>query len=150
MYLLNFFLHPCREECVHCIQCTVSQGLRETCIVKDGLNEMHEIANEALNAWIFLSLLLYQFLSHTYILVLLHIWVSCAHKLCYFVQRVHALMCPKWLNRILLSLKCVYPTKRNYCMTCVQGVFTSWYVLKYYRQFYNCFCKLGLFWKEYS
>ena len=80
---------------------------------------------------------LYQFLSytHTYFFILL----GGVHTILYTCMCliVHAWMCPKWLNRILLSLKmCEYATKPNDCMTwSAKEVLTSWYVLKCYRQF---------------
>lgn len=104
-------------------------------------------------------LLLYQLLSHTYIHANLYTNVQHTYLYCFIfetrtqavVHKVHAWMCPKWLNRILLSLKmCEYATKHNYCMTCVcKEVFTSWYVLKYYRQFSlkMVVLKINYYWK---
>ena len=95
MYLYTTFPHPCiKEMCVQHMQW--SQGLRETCIVKNGLSDqMHEIINEALNALILLSSfaslsisfphihtcqLVYKRAAH--IFVLLHIWIKGMHTSC--------------------------------------------------------------------
>ena len=112
---------------------------------------MHEIISEALNALILLSSFASLSISfphiHTYIRTNLYTNVQHTYLYCFIfeletytqavIQRVHAWMCPKWLNRILLSLKmCEYATKPNDCMTWqCKEVLTSWYVLKCYRQF---------------